>query len=49
VSRAYRSGPLARLAQNEKRKCTGRENSGFPATKITGIRNMIDPTTEKLS
>ena len=25
------------------------EISGFPATKITGIRNMIDPTTEKLS
>jgi len=23
------------------------EISGFPATKITGIRNMIDPTTEK--
>ena len=25
------------------------EISGFPATKITGIRNMIDPTTEKSS
>ena len=23
------------------------EISGFPATKITGIRNMLDPTTEK--
>ena len=25
------------------------EISGFPATKITEIRNMIDPTTEKSS
>ncbi len=25
------------------------EISGFPATKITAIRKMIDPTTEKLS
>ena len=35
------------LARDEDVIRTHAEISGFPATKITEIRKMIDPTTEK--
>jgi hypothetical protein len=35
------------LARDEDVIRTHAEISGFPATKITAIRKMIDPTTEK--
>jgi hypothetical protein len=35
------------LAKDEDIIRTHAERSGFPATKVTEIRRMIDPTTEK--
>lgn len=35
------------LAQNEEIIRMHAEMSGFPATRITEVRRMIDPTTEK--
>jgi hypothetical protein len=35
------------LAKDEETVRKHAEISGFPATKITAIRKMIDPTTEK--
>jgi len=35
------------LAENEGLIQKHAEISGFPATKITAIRSMIDPTTER--
>ena len=35
------------LADNEKLIHKHAEISGFPATKVTEIRKMIDPTTEQ--
>ena len=35
------------MAENEELIHKHAEMSGFPATKVTRIRKMIDPTTEK--
>jgi len=35
------------LARDEEIIQQHAKNSGFPATKITEVRKMIDPTTEK--
>lgn len=35
------------MAENEDLIQKHAELSGFPATKVTAIRKMIDPTTEK--